>query len=128
MTDQPADLLTAAAQRLRDLYASAATHGSPHWTYIQRRDSPEYGGSGSVCAQDGKTIAGTRASVGGHTRVPAIIRPYGEWIATMDPATGLAIARMLDQAAEALAGQDIPDDEPALAVARAVLGQDGGQK
>ncbi|MFJ6616657.1 hypothetical protein ACIQOW_03610 [Kitasatospora sp. NPDC091335] len=131
MTNQnPADLLTTAAHRLRTLATTATAHGAPDWTYIQHRDHPEHGGSGAVRTQDGRTIAGTRASIGGHTRVPAIIRPYGEWIATMDPAIGLLIADLLDSEADfqrhAAAGPE--DSEHALAVARAVLGQDGDQK
>ncbi|WP_327679537.1 hypothetical protein [Kitasatospora sp. NBC_00458] len=148
MPDQtPADLLAAAAQRLRDLHTAATAHGAPDWTYTQHRDHPERGGSGAVRTEDGHTVAGTRASIGGRTRVPSIIRPYGEWIAAMDPALGLLIADWLDAAAHRFRSAQLgaaevwPDDpaqqaefnarqwpDHALAVARAVLGQDGGTR
>ncbi|MEV7770495.1 hypothetical protein [Kitasatospora sp. NPDC086791] len=117
MTDQPADLLTAAAQVLREA-ALNAEHVSPApWTVSREPNE----GAGMLYAASGVIVADR--SCDDHDE--SVDLPY---IALMHPATGLAVARMLDQAAEALAGQDVPDDEPALAVARAVLGQDGGQQ
>lgn len=50
---------------------------------------------------------------------------------TGEPDTNLALdtalARWLDQAADAFEGTDCPDAEPALAVARAVLGEVAGR-
>ncbi|MEU4296408.1 hypothetical protein [Kitasatospora aureofaciens] len=128
-SDQPADLLAAAAQRLRDLATATTTHGSAHWIYTQRHDHPEYGGFGTVRTQDGKVVTGGGPARGGR-RVPNVVRPYGEWIATMDPTLGLLIAHWLDDEAEfqqhAAAGPE--DSEHALDFARAVLGQNGGQQ
>lgn len=128
MTDHPADLLAAAAHLLRDRATTAANHGGPTWTYRQTLDSDQHGGYGTVRTADGHRVAGGGA-ITGHRQAPGIIRPYGEWIATMDPATGILIADWLEDEAgfqrNAAAGAE--DSERALAVARAVLGQDGAQ-
>ncbi|MCX5239759.1 hypothetical protein OG824_31620 [Streptomyces prunicolor] len=43
-----------------------------------------------------------------------------QYICAMHPGVGWALAKLLDQAAEALAGTEVSVDEPALLVARAV--------
>lgn len=43
-----------------------------------------------------------------------------QYICAMHPGVGRALTKLLDQAAEALAGTTVDDDEPALLVARAV--------
>lgn len=44
-----------------------------------------------------------------------------EYTITVHPGVGAALALLLEQSAEAFAGQDVPIDEPALAVARQIL-------
>jgi hypothetical protein len=117
VTDQPADLLAAAAEILRSAATSAIHGGRTSW-------------------QLGHTRGTKTAVVLDDPDEPTVlIETYAErlervnaYLALLGPATGLAVARMLDQATEAIAGQDVPDGEPALQVARAVLGQDGGQQ
>ncbi|GAA2838327.1 hypothetical protein RMN57_13080 [Kitasatospora sp. CM 4170] len=114
MPDQPADLLTTAAQHLRAAATAAIHDGRTTWTL-------------------GNTLRSNSPVVVDDTTTPTVLietwakqlEAVNAYLALLGPATGLAMARMLDQAAEALTGQDVPADEPALAVARAVLGQDG---
>ncbi|MGW4505735.1 hypothetical protein ACWENO_13955 [Streptomyces sp. NPDC004436] len=49
--------------------------------------------------------------------------PNSRYMALMHPGVGAALVRLLEQAADALTGCDVADDEPALAAARAILGQ-----
>lgn len=44
------------------------------------------------------------------------------WIALMHPGVGLVLAGVLEQAAEALEGADVPEDEPVVMLARQLLG------
>ncbi|MFF1792642.1 hypothetical protein ACFVXQ_00115 [Kitasatospora sp. NPDC058263] len=122
MTDHPADLLTTAAEILRSA-ATGAIHG------------------GRTTWQLGSTLGTRTAVVLDNQDTPTVlIETYAErlervnaYLALVGPATGLAVAdwltheavyqRHLDET-----GQDGAEDSThALAVARAVLGQDGGQ-
>lgn len=107
----PSETLTAAAKLLRER-ATAATPGP--WIVHQangfvRVDQPGPPSkawtekSGADLAEENRSTA--------------------EYIALMHPGVGLALARVLEQAAEALEGQDVPEDEPVLTLARQLLGE-----
>ncbi|MFE3583719.1 hypothetical protein [Streptomyces vinaceus] len=103
----PAEELRAAAEKLRVLAAEAspAPWAANQWGNVETADYAEVAEVWPLSA-------------------PANVNV--NYIAVMHPGVGAALARMLEQAADALAGQDVPDDEPALAVARAILGQPDG--
>jgi hypothetical protein len=116
VTDQtPADLLTAAAEILRSA-ATGAIHG------------------GRTSWQLGHTLGTRTAVVLDHPDTPTVlIETYAErlervnaYLALLGPVTGLAVAEWLDDTTE---GDQHGEHNPyALAVARAVLGPDGGQQ
>jgi hypothetical protein len=136
VTDQPADLLTAAATALREAATSAIHDGRTTW-------------------QLGNTLGSKSPVVVDDTTTPTVLietwakrlEAVNAYLALVGPATGLAVAAWLDKAAKrdragiVAAARVWPDnpaeqrawvtahqDDEALAVARAVLGQDGGQQ
>lgn len=117
MTVTPAETIAAAVEKLNSLITFLGDNRGP-W----KVGTPPSGYPQSI------SNVGVPYCVADTHEDPSIpvftIAPY---IATMHPGVGKALARLLEQAAEALAGQDVPDDEPALAVARAVLGTPAGQ-
>ncbi|OXS35408.1 hypothetical protein [Streptomyces sp. XY006] len=93
----PADELRTAAEKLRALAsAAAAASGSPHWRATRlMRELPDatYTTLGTV---DGPPFL----RGGGRGGPPAYVSaPIGDYIATMGPSVGLALADWLDQAA-----------------------------
>ncbi|MEU6237391.1 hypothetical protein [Kitasatospora sp. NPDC047058] len=118
MTDQPADLLTTAANRLR---AAATLYGDPGpWTIHQ----------GNGFLRVGPAVAPRRGwTPQPGADLPEERRDTAEYIALMHPGVGLALADWLETSAEYYQpGVTHPTHVVrALAVARAVLGQDGGQ-
>ncbi|MFI9331946.1 hypothetical protein ACIGZJ_30945 [Kitasatospora sp. NPDC052868] len=138
MPDQPAALLTAAARRLR---AAATLHGDPGpWVVHQANGFLRVG-----------PIVKPRKGWTSHpgADLPEERHDTAEYIALMHPGVGLAVAAWLAQAARTHRAAESAarrvwredgDDEAratfiaertdhhALAVARAVLGQDGGQQ
>jgi hypothetical protein len=115
VTDHPADLLAAAATRLRTAANEAVHNGRTTWML-------------------GNTLGTKTAVVLDDPDKPTVlIETYAErlervnaYLALVGPATSLAVADWLDDAAE---GDAHGEHNPyALAVARAVLGQDGGQQ
>ncbi|MFH8257876.1 hypothetical protein [Streptomyces roseolus] len=103
----PADELRIAAIKLREHVDAAEKKRPGPWapgaagTVISPRE-------GGVRIVSGYTIP----------EGPEIAR----YIGLMDPMVGHALVRLLDQAADALTGVDVDDDEPALAIARALNG------
>lgn len=65
--------------------------------------------------QSGRYAHGVRGGMGG---------PAGDLAALFTPMAVVQIAEWLDQAADAFEGQECPDAEPALVLARLVLGDD----
>lgn len=110
-----AEELRTAAATLRE-WSAAADADSPAPWYIRvhgRYHLMRYGTApGSDLLRGGSF--GTR----GQPR--CMHGPVARWVALMDPSIGPLLADWLDQAADAFEGVDCPDDEPALAVARAV--------
>lgn len=104
----PTETLTAAAQRIRER-ASAAGEGP--WAAV-----PDV-------MIGGWAVAHKDADPGGPYLADFTRAEHAYWIALMHPGVGLALARVLEQAAEALEGTDVPEDEPVLAVARQLLGE-----
>ncbi|GAQ52098.1 hypothetical protein [Streptomyces acidiscabies] len=116
----PADELKAAATKLRALATAASTDDdgthTAHW-----RAEP--------CWPDGpddgnRFLYGDRPLLhGGGPHRPARMRArHAEYIATMDPSVGLALADWLDWQARALTEGHIATPDAALAVARQILG------
>lgn len=64
---------------------------------------------------DGRYAHGVENAVGGVA---------GEYAAMLTPGVGLVLADWLEMTADAFEGQECPDGEPALKVARLVLGVD----
>ena len=153
----PADELRTAATRLRQLATAASTgrSGEPtaHWQFTEERlDSGKALGSGMLHAVDdldadadarlGKDLMHGRSGPRG--RAPSMAAQHGTYIAAMDPATGLALAKWLEEAARhydaaVTAADDVFRNDPAghtaflttgpgapsehaLAVARAING------
>ncbi|MFG2913320.1 hypothetical protein ACGF0D_10575 [Kitasatospora sp. NPDC048298] len=119
MTDQPADLLAAAATVLREAANAAIHDGRTTWQI------------GSTCGSKSPVVVDNPGvpTVLIETWAPRL-EAVNAYLALVGPATGLAIAAWLEDEAgfqrHAAAGPE--DSEHALAVARAVLGQDGDQK
>lgn len=109
--ETPAATIARAAARLRELAERATHEGRIVWT-------------------TGHTLGSRSPVVLDHPDEPSVLietyaarlEAVNRYVAAVGPATGLAVAAWLDQAAEALIGVDVPDDEPALAVARQILG------
>ncbi|MGW6912522.1 hypothetical protein ACWGB8_01670 [Kitasatospora sp. NPDC054939] len=132
MPDQPADLLTAAARKLR---AAATLYGDPGpWTVHQANGFLRVGPANPRTGRNWSPQPGAD--------LPEERRDTAAYIALMHPGVGLAVAAWLEREAEiwtacetakaevAPAGfklsWGINTHDQALAVARAVLGQDGG--
>ncbi|MFJ3793829.1 hypothetical protein [Kitasatospora sp. NPDC090091] len=121
--DQPADLLTAAARRLREAATHAIHDGRTTWKL-------------------GNTLRSKSPVVVDDTTSPTVLietwaqrlEAVNDYLTLVHPAVGLALADWLaNEAAYQLhlaeTGHDgAEDSEYALRVARAVLGQDGGQQ
>lgn len=108
-----ADELRAAARTLRALLADRELTPGP-WLSMDRGDRLLWNGEGAedkapVYVVDEPMSNGANA----------------DYIAVMHPDVGTALVYWLEQAADAFAGQPVPDYDPALAVARAING--GGQ-
>lgn len=116
MPDQAADLLTTAAQKLREA-ATAATH------------------DGRTTWQLGNTLGTKTAVVLDDPDTPTVlIETYAErlekvnaYLALVGPATGLVVAGWLETAAATYGHLTNANRDAALAVARVVLGPDGQQ-
>ncbi|MCG6493404.1 hypothetical protein [Kitasatospora sp. A2-31] len=133
MPDQPADLLTAAAEILRSAATGAIHGGRTTWTLgnTLRNGSP-------VVVDD--AAAPTVLIETWAQRLEAV----NEYLTRVPPTVGLAVANWLEREAEIWAQCEttkaeiapkgfklswgINTHDEALAVARAVLGQDGGQQ
>ncbi|GAA3267991.1 hypothetical protein [Streptomyces lavendulae] len=114
----PAEELQAAAALLRTTLVSAATDGPWYATEYDVYTQNTYDFEAGLGASPGQVdIAGHGYEGGGFARLCD-----AQYAAAMHPGVGAALARMLEQAADALVGQDVPADEPALAVARQILG------
>lgn len=109
-TETPAATIARAAIRLRALAERATHEDRPVWMY-------------------GYTMRGRTPVVLDDVAEPSVLietyaarrEAVNRYVVAVGPATGLAVAAWLDQAAEALIGVDVPDDEPALVVARQIL-------
>ncbi|MFJ4637542.1 hypothetical protein ACIP69_18195 [Streptomyces hygroscopicus] len=114
MTDQsPAALLRAAAERVRSLATAAAEDsGSPHW--IATRHFPD--ATFTTLWTDSHSVL---MRGGGRHRAPYVHAPVGDYIATMGPAVGHALADWLDSAAED--AEQVGAAPRALATARQIL-------
>lgn len=116
----PADELRAAAQRLRELAAAATGEAGDTWTAIRRHPDMPTSHSVTLWGSEQPFIHGH----GGRGVGPFVLDTVGNYIAAMDPRLGVALARVLDQAADALTGTTVPDDDPVLAVARLINQQE----
>ncbi|MFK0140675.1 hypothetical protein [Streptomyces murinus] len=118
----PADEIKQAATRLRELATAASTDG---------RDKPTTRWHFKKCDNRGYLYAENPTGPGVRITPSTPANPgmwprHGDYIATMDPTVGLALADWLDS----WTGIDLRDDGPlpedaqhALTVARALLGQ-----
>ncbi|MFE6868343.1 hypothetical protein ACFVFS_17475 [Kitasatospora sp. NPDC057692] len=126
MPDHPADLLRQAAQQLRD-YATAAVPGPWVPSIVRSPRSTVTSGIYSHAHPAGSAASEIAASgrkgreCGGITNAD-----NAQYIALMHPGVGLLVADWLDSAATD--AEMVGPDVQALAVARAVLGQDGGTR
>jgi hypothetical protein len=128
-TTTPAQTLRRAAARVRQLAAAAAEDsGSPHWSASRiLPDQPESRMTRVVAGSGGSLIHGR-----GERRSPFFHAPVGDYIATMGPGVGAALADWLDAVAdeaERHAAQhpsnyqeEITDGHPTI-VALALLGE-----
>ncbi|NUH35291.1 hypothetical protein HUF15_00655 [Streptomyces samsunensis] len=119
MTDtSPAVQIRAAAEKLRALVTAAAKDsGSPHW--IATRNFPNQpDATFTTLWTDSHTVL---MRGGGRHREPYVHAPVGDYIATMGPTVGLAIAAWLDNAAED--AEEVGADPRAVTTALALLGQ-----
>jgi hypothetical protein len=119
----PSEILTAAANLLRE---RAAAVPSEHWGarpwHVEKCANEEYDDCPCIVAQ------GERKPYD-EPQIPMIqyvadaeTPEHARYIALMHPGVGLAIAEVLEQAAEALEGADVPEDEPVVTLARQLLG------
>lgn len=119
----PADEICTAAAKLRALATAAADDSSPGWR--ARRHFPDRPDSTytSLLTAGGTPLMGG----GGRNRVPYVKAPIGDYITTMDPTVGLALADWLDYEAALIVrvpGAELRGrTEQALAVARAINAQ-----
>lgn len=124
MSESPAEVLRAAARKLDDL-AAAATPGP--WAQASAEEMG-HGYNPSVLGKNGQWVAeagperGIDAPDGNGTADSA-------WMAALNPAVAPALSAWLRAEADVVAvaiGHGIPqrDDTPALAFARALLGED----
>ncbi|MGA5009014.1 hypothetical protein ACPCDX_29000 [Streptomyces koyangensis] len=107
----PADILRAAAKWLRAAAQDAHRASPAPWSVTDEN---------VVRCADGMIVADRSGT--DHPAERADL-PY---VAAMGPATGAAIVAVLEQAADALEGQDVPADEPVLVLARQLL--EGGPR
>ncbi|MFE2407053.1 hypothetical protein ACFXDE_01780 [Kitasatospora sp. NPDC059408] len=118
MTDQPADLLAAAAEVLREHVGYLELHGiRGPWTVHS-------GPSGYPQAISNVGVPLLIANTFTDPKAPPVAATY---IALMHPGVGLALADWLDVAAVTWTNLTNANQDAALAVARAVLGQVGDQ-
>jgi hypothetical protein len=127
--DSPAQQLHRAAALLREhATAAAEDSGSPHWSASRiLPDQPESRMTRVVAGSGGSLIHGR-----GERRSPFFHAPVGDYIATMGPGVGAALADWLDAEAARLEATALPFWQEtvgrhALAVARALLGE-GAQR
>lgn len=115
--ETPADLIRRAAAMVRER-ATAATPG-PWTAHLLPADEHHRHPAHWVKAEypDGAAVSSEVVADCPWRQADA------DWIATMHPGVGPALAAWLEQAADALTGTDVPDNEPALATARALLGE-----
>ncbi|MEO3978816.1 hypothetical protein [Streptomyces sp. CAU 1734] len=127
----PADELRAAATRLREAATAASTNraGEPTASWSTEERYSDYPAGGNrlfgdfFTREDGRVTAWPLLFRGGsREREARMETQHAQYIVLMQPAAGLALAAWLDQAADALTGAAVPDTEPALAVARQILG------
>ncbi|MFJ6667450.1 hypothetical protein [Streptomyces sp. NPDC091383] len=116
----PADEIKQAATKLRALATAAAENsGNPDWTATRHFPTQPDSTYTTLWATGVQPLLG---GAGGRGRPPAYVTaPVGDYIATMDPTIGIAIADLLDDQAD---GDDEGVVNPwALAVARALNAQ-----
>lgn len=101
----PDQILLAAARHLHDLAGRADTGGA--WKAVP--DILIGGWAVAPHDAEGPYIA-------------TFVRPeHAYWTSLVHPGIGLMLAAVFEQAAEALIGADVAEDEPILVLARAVL-------
>ena len=120
----PADQLTAAADKLRELATTASTDGrdkpTTRWHFKKRDERTGYLYAENPDGPGVRLLLGGSSGPHGRGSHPGMRTRHGEYVAAMDPTVGIALADWLASAAED--AEQIGPDPHALAVARAING------